>query len=335
MNRPVQRPRRLRNGPVVRGLVRESTPSVEQLVLPLFVVDGTGIREPVQQLPGVERRSIDEASGLIEEALDLGIRAFAPFPSVRDRDKDAEASMATREDSLGARTIRALADRFPEAILVADVALDPYSSDGHDGLVVDGRIVNDPTVDVLAEMAVMLAECGAGIVAPSDMMDGRVGSIRTALDRAGSTDTIIMSYAAKYASAFYGPFRAALDSAPTERPGVPSDKRSYQMDPANSNEAVREARLDLEEGADIVMVKPGLPYLDVIRRLRSELDSPVAAYHVSGEFAMLRFAAAAGALRYEDALAESIQSLTRAGADIVLTYGAIDFARIIRAGGDR
>ena len=334
MNRPIQRPRRLRSTPAVRGLVRERTPRVDQLVLPIFVTDGEGARRPIAELPGVDRLSLDLAAARLEEAMDLGITSFAPFPCVPDSDKDGEASMATREDSLGARAIRFLSERFPEAVLIADIALDPYSSDGHDGIVVDGKVVNDRTLGILADMAVLMAESGATMVAPSDMMDGRVGAMRLSLDRAKLTDTIIMSYAVKYASSFYGPFRAALDSAPDVRSGVPSDKRTYQMDPANAVEALREARLDVAEGADILMVKPGLPYLDVVRTLSTELETPVAAFHVSGEFAMLKFAAAAGALRYEDALMESIQSIVRAGADIVFSYGAIDFARTLTAGGD-
>ena len=333
MKGPLARPRRLRRTPAVRGMIREHAIRTEQLVLPMFVVEGSGVREPIQELPGVDRLSLDLASERVEEAMALGVNAFAPFPSVPDSKKDSRASMALSEDSLGARTLRHLSERFPEAVLVADVALDPYSSDGHDGIVADGAILNDETVEILAEMAVVLARSGATVIAPSDMMDGRVRAIRDALDDSGFTETVIMSYAVKYASAFYGPFRAALDSAPERRPGVPGDKRTYQMDPANALEALREARLDLEQGADIVMVKPGTIYLDVLRRLRSELEAPLAAFHVSGEFAMLKFAAAGGALEYQAALMESVLSLVRAGADVVLTYGAIDVARIL-AGDD-
>ena len=330
MTGPLVRPRRLRSSPAVRALVRENTLRAEQLVLPMFVVEGTAVREPINELPGVDRLSLDLAAERIEEAMSLGVNAFAPFPSVHDANKDPMASLAVSDDSLGARTMRYLSERFPEAILIADVALDPYSSDGHDGIVDRGRIANDETVEILSEMALVLARNGATVVAPSDMMDGRVLAIRNTLDESGFTDTIIMSYAIKYASAFYGPFRAALDSAPKQRIGVPADKRTYQMDPAASNEALREARLDLEQGADIVMVKPGTIYMDVLRRLRTELDSPLAAFHVSGEFAMLKFAAAGGALEFESALMESVLGLVRAGADVVLSYGAIDVARILK-----
>ena len=329
MNGPLIRPRRLRSSPAVRSLVRENTLRADQLVLPLFVVEGSGVRESIAELPGVERLSLDLATERIEEAMSLGINAFAPFPKISDADKNPRASMSVSEDSLGARTMRHLAERFPEAVLIADVALDPYSSDGHDGIVEEGRILNDQTVEILSEMAVVMARSGATMVAPSDMMDGRVRAIREALDESGFIDTIIMSYAVKYASAFYGPFRAALDSAPERRPGVPGDKRTYQMDPAGSNEALREARLDLDQGADILMVKPGTIYLDVVRRLRSEIQAPLAAFHVSGEFAMLKFAAAGGALHYEEALMESMLAFVRAGADIVLTYGAVDVARLL------
>ncbi|MEO1717151.1 MAG: porphobilinogen synthase [Planctomycetota bacterium] len=327
--RPV-RPRRLRASPSVRGLVRENRVHPEQLILPLFIADGVDVREPIKTLPGVERLSVDAASSVIDEAVSLGVRSFALFPKIEASHKSADGSTALNEDGLACRALRVLRANFPDVSLVADVALDPYSSDGHDGIVRDGRVLNDETVEVLAKQAVVLAEAGANIVAPSDMMDGRVGAIRAALESTGLSDTIIMSYAAKYASSFYGPFRDALDSAPVSRDGAPAHKRTYQMDAANGDEAVREAALDVDEGADIVMVKPGLPYLDVVHRLATSLTVPVAAYHVSGEYAMLRAAASAGSIDYDDALAESLVCFVRAGARIVLTYGAMDYARVYR-----
>ncbi|MEL6498429.1 MAG: porphobilinogen synthase [Planctomycetota bacterium] len=327
--RPI-RPRRLRESPVVRGLVREHRLHPEQLILPLFVTAGVNVREPIATLPGVDRVSIDVAASVIDSACSLGVQSFALFPRIELDQKSSDGSSAVREDGLACVALRELGDRFPDVCLVADVALDPYSSDGHDGVVRQGRIANDETVELLSKQAVLLAEAGADIVAPSDMMDGRVGAIRVALEAAGHTDTIIMSYAAKYASSFYGPFRDALASAPVQRSGVPADKRSYQMDPANGNEAVREAKLDADEGADIVMVKPGLPYLDIVYRLAQSLDVPIAAYQVSGEHAMLRGASANAGLDYSDALEESLVAFARAGASVVLTYGAIDYARRFR-----
>lgn len=327
--RPV-RPRRLRASASVRGLVRENRVHPEQLILPLFIADGVDVREPIKTLPGVERLSINTASSIIDKAVSLGVRSFALFPKIEASHKSADGSTALHDDGLACRALRALRANFPDVSLVADVALDPYSSDGHDGIVRDGRVLNDETVEVLVKQAVLLAEAGANIVAPSDMMDGRVGAIRASLESAGLSDTIIMSYAAKYASSFYGPFRDALDSAPVSRDGVPADKRTYQMDAANGDEAVREAALDVDESADIIMVKPGLPYLDVVHRLATSLTVPVAVYHVSGEYAMLRAAASAGSIDYDDVLAESLVCFIRAGACIVLTYGAMDYARVYR-----
>ncbi|MEM1423829.1 MAG: porphobilinogen synthase [Planctomycetota bacterium] len=321
------RPRRLRSTAAIRGLVRETRVHPEQLVLPAFVQEGESGSTPIDAMPGVHRHTIDSLLALIDEAMRLGVHSFAHFPKVADRLKTPNAREALRPETLACRAFRACRERFPEATLIADIALDPYSPDGHDGLVRDGVVVNDDTVAMLADMAVVHAEAGANILAPSDMMDGRVAAIRAALDSKGLTDTLIMSYAVKYASAFYGPFRGALDSAPKPRGGVPSDKKTYQMDPANTDEALREAALDVEEGADIVMVKPGLPYLDVIHRVSRAIGAPVAAYQVSGEYAMLRAAADAGGIAYTDALRETIVALARGGARIILTYGALDYAR--------
>jgi porphobilinogen synthase len=320
------RPRRNRRNAAIRGLVRETSLSPANLILPLFVQDAEG-ETPIGSMPGHARlgpgRLIDRAG----EAYALGIAGVALFPALPDSEKDPRGSACTKPDGLMQRSIRALKAALPELLVIPDVALDPYSSDGHDGVVIDGRIDNDETLPILAAMAVSQAEAGADLVAPSDMMDGRVGAIRDALDEAGYTDVGICSYCVKYASSFYGPFRDALDSTP--RAG---DKKTYQMDPANAREALRELALDESEGADWVMVKPGLPYLDVIRLVREHTALPVAAYHVSGEYAMLKAAAERGWLDFESCLLESLVSLRRAGADILFTYGAIEAARRLRRG---
>ncbi len=319
------RPRRNRRSPGIRRLVRETRLSPESFVLPLFVVEGEGERIPISSMPGCHRFSIDEAIREARVAHKLGVPAVALFPALDDSKKDTLASESRNPDGLCQRAIKSLKDALPDLVVITDVAMDPYSSDGHDGLVIDGEIVNDDTLEILACMAISQAEAGADIVAPSDMMDGRVGYIRQALDFDGFTDVGILAYSAKYASAFYGPFRDALDSAPRS-----GDKKTYQMDPANAVEALREVMLDVKEGADMVMVKPGLPYLDIIRRVRDEVDVPVAAYHVSGEFAMLKAAAERGWLDGEAVMAEAHVALKRAGADIILTYNAIDMARLLQ-----
>jgi porphobilinogen synthase len=321
------RPRRNRARPAIRELVRETRLTPGDLVLPLFVQEGEGLETPIASMPGHARLSIDGLVRRSREALALGVPAVALFPALPEEQKDPRGSVATKPDGLLQRAVRRLKQDLPELLVVTDVALDPYSSDGHDGVVIEGRIDNDETLPLLAAMAVSQAEAGADVVAPSDMMDGRVGAIRDALDRAGFTDVAICSYCCKYASAFYGPFREALDSAPRS-----GDKKTYQMDPANAREALRELALDEAEGADWVMVKPGLPYLDVVRAVRERTSLPVAAYHVSGEYAMLRAAAANGWLDYEACLLESLLALRRAGADILFTYGAIDAARALRRG---
>jgi porphobilinogen synthase len=321
------RPRRNRSRPALRRLVRETRLSTDDLVLPLFVQDGEGLRTPIEAMPGHARLSIDRLVEAAAEAFELGIPGVALFPVLSDELKDPRGSQSTKPDGLCQRAVRALKSALPELLVVTDVALDPYSSDGHDGVVIDGRIDNDETLPLLAAMAVAQAQAGADVVAPSDMMDGRVRAIREALDAAGFPDVAIGSYCTKYASAFYGPFRAALDSAP--RAG---DKKTYQMDPANAREALREVALDEAEGADWLMVKPGLVYADVIRLVREHTALPVAAYHVSGEYAMLRAAAERGWLDYEACLLEALTSLKRAGADVIFSYGAVDAAKRLRAG---
>ena len=317
-----QRPRRNRSSAAVRGLVRETHLTPDHLIYPLFVLDGASRREPIESMPGVDRVTEDHALKEVEQCLELGMSSFVLFPAVDESLKDAHATYGVSRDNFYLRLARAIKDRFPEAWLMSDVAMDPYSSDGHDGVVKDGCIVNDLTLPILAEMAVVQAEAGFDSIGPSDMMDGRVGVIRDALDEAGHTDTAILSYTAKYASAFYGPFRDALESAPKH-----GDKKTYQMDPANRREALREADLDMMEGADMLMVKPALCYLDVIMALKEYSDRPIAAYNVSGEYAMLKAAAEKGWIDYDKAMPEMLLSIHRAGADVILTYFAKEFAQ--------
>lgn len=303
--------------------MQETRLTAGNLVLPLFVHEQK-TPHPIASMPGHARLGIDDLVRLAEEAHVAGVAGVALFPAIADGLKDPLGRESKNPDGLLQRAVRALKERLPDLLVITDVALDPYSSDGHDGVLVDGRIDNEQTVPILAEMAVNQARAGADVVAPSDMMDGRVGAIRRALDEAGFYETAICSYSVKYASSFYGPFRQALDSTPRS-----GDKKTYQMDPANVREALREIRLDTAEGADWLMVKPGLPYLDVVRFVRENSDLPVAAYHVSGEYSMLRAAAAQGFLDYEACLIESLLCLRRAGADIIFTYGALDAARLL------
>ena len=309
----------------MRSLVRETTLTPANLILPLFVQEGERQRTPIVSMPGVSRYSIDELIVEADRAVKLGIPGVALFPALHESVKDHTGRESINPEGLLQRTVRALKAEFPELLVITDVALDPYSSDGHDGLVRDGKILNDETLPLLAQMAVAQAEAGADVVAPSDMMDGRVEAIREALDLHEFTNVAICSYCAKYASSFYGPFRDALDSAPKS-----GDKKTYQMDPANAREALREIELDEAEGADWIMIKPGLPYLDIVALARATTNLPIAAYHVSGEFAMLKAAAEKGWLNYEACLMESLLSLRRAGADIIWTYGALDAARMLR-----
>lgn len=323
------RPRRLRRTENMRRLARETRLSTDNLVAPLFLVDGKGIKAPIDAMPGQYRMSLDVVLKEAAELQKLGIPAIALFPSIDDSLKDPAGTESLNPEGLFPTAIRALKAALPDLLLITDVALDPYSSDGHDGIIKDGVIVNDASLEILANMAVVQAEAGADIIAPSDMMDGRVAAIRDALDGQGFADRAILAYTAKYASAYYGPFREALDSAPKSAHDVPAHKKSYQMDPANSQEAVRELMLDVEEGADMVMVKPALNYLDVIYRLKELADVPVAAYHVSGEYAMIKAASRAGWLDEKAAALESTTAIKRAGADVILTYFAKDIAQWI------
>ncbi len=321
------RPRRNRKSETIRSMVRETEVSLTSLMYPLFMVDGTNKQIPINSMPGINRWSVDLLLKEIETCLKLGVKSFVLFPAVEDALKDQFATHSYDPSNFYLRAIREIKKQFPEACLMSDVAMDPYSSDGHDGLVIDGKIVNDETLPILSAMAVAQAEAGIDIIGPSDMMDGRVGVIRDALDNNGFTDTSIMSYTAKYASAFYGPFREALDSAPKS-----GDKKTYQMDPANKWEAIREAELDSAEGADFLMVKPALCYLDIIHMLKERADVPISAYNVSGEYAMLKAAAQNGWVHYERAMPEMLLSIKRAGADIILTYFAKEFAEMRATG---
>jgi porphobilinogen synthase len=328
MSFPAVRMRRNRRTAWSRRLVAENRISSADLILPIIIIEGTNRRETISTMPGVERMSIDLATEIAAQAAELGIPALALFPAISADLKSEDGAEALKVDNLLGRAVTHMKAQVPGIGLIADVALDPYTSHGHDGLLVDGEILNDETVAVLCRMAVAEAEAGVDIVAPSDMMDGRIGAIREALDSAGHQKVQILSYAAKYASIFYGPFRDALST----RGLLKGDKRTYQMDVANGDEALREIELDLEEGADMVMVKPGMPYLDVIHRVKTNFGVPTFAYHVSGEYAMLKFAAQHGAFEYEPALLEALLCFRRAGADAVLTYGALDAARALKAG---
>ena len=321
------RSRRLREKRLLRRMVRETALSIDDLVHPLFVVHGRGVREPIGAMPGQFRLSIDELLKEAKDAAGMGIPAILLFGVPAE--KDPRASEAYAEDGIVQEAVRAVKDRVPDLLVITDVCLCQYTSHGHCGVVEDGTVRNDPTLELLARVAVSHAEAGADVVAPSDMMDGRVAAIREALDEAGCTDTPIMAYSAKYASAFYGPFREAADSAPQF-----GDRRAYQMDPANGVEAMREIALDIDEGADIVMVKPALPYLDVISRAKSEFGVPLAAYSVSGEYAMIKAAAQLGWLDEQRAMLEALTAIRRAGADIVITYFAKDVVRLLEHGAE-
>ncbi len=326
---PASRPRRLRRDAFTRALVRENRLAPEDLILPVFVLDGHGQAQDVASMPGVQRRSVDGLFAVAEECVKLGVPVMALFPVIDTRLKTPDGIEATNPDGLVPRTVRALKDRFPGLGILTDVALDPYTSHGQDGLLDDsGYIVNDSTVAVLRQQALVHAQAGVDIVAPSDMMDGRIGAVRSTLEAAGMVHTRIMAYSAKYASAFYGPFRDAVGSAANLGK---SDKKVYQMDPGNSDEALREVALDIAEGADMVMVKPGMPYLDIVRRVKDEFRVPTFAYQVSGEYAMLKAAAANGWLDHDAVMMEALLAFKRAGADGVLTYFALDAARKLRS----
>lgn len=313
----LQRPRRNRKSEVIRQMVQETHVSAANLIFPLFIVEGTNQKTEVSSMPGIYRYSIDNLLREVESCMNLGLKAFDLFPNIEEALKDKYATESVREEGLYLRAIREVKKHFPEACVVTDVAMDPYSSDGHDGIVENGQILNDETLDILGKMSLAQAQAGADIIAPSDMMDGRVGYIRNVLDDNGFTGVSIMSYSAKYASAFYGPFRDALNSAPKF-----GDKKTYQMNPANQREALIESRLDEEEGADFLMVKPALAYLDVIKLIKDDTELPVAAYNVSGEYAMLKAAVQKGWLNEQRAVTEVLTSIRRAGATSILTYHA-------------
>jgi len=307
-------------------MVQETQLGVEHLIYPVFLKDGNAIKEEIPSLPNIHRWSIDLLIPEIEKCLELGIRVFDIFPAVEEALKDKKGTYSYNPDNFYLKAIRQIKTEFPEVVLMSDVALDPYSSDGHDGLVENGKILNDETLPILATMSVAQADAGIDIIGPSDMMDGRVGVIREALDANGHQETSIMSYTAKYASSFYGPYRDALNSTPKS-----GDKKTYQMNPANKNEALLEANLDIEEGADMIMVKPALCYLDIIHVLKEAYPVPVTAYNVSGEYAMVCAASKNGWLDYNSAVYEMLLSIRRAGADGILTYFAKDFAQMIRS----
>jgi porphobilinogen synthase len=319
------RPRRNRKSAAIRNMVEETKLGVENLIYPIFLKDGKNIKDEVLSLPNNFRWSIDRLLPEIEECMNLGIYTFDIFPAVDEALKDKIASYSYADDNFYLDAIRQIKERFPESVVMSDVAMDPYSSDGHDGYVEDGKILNDETLPILARMTIAQAQAGVDIIGPSDMMDGRVGVLRQALDEEGFTDVSIMSYSAKYASAFYGPFRDALNSAPKL-----GDKKTYQMNPANRREALLEAQLDFEEGADMLMVKPALCYLDVIHLLKENFTIPITAYNVSGECAMVIAAARNGWLDYDRAIFEMLLSIKRAGADGILTYFAKDFAKMVK-----
>lgn len=313
----LQRPRRNRKSEVIRQMVQETHVSAANLIFPLFIVEGENQKTEVSSMPGIFRYSIDNLLREVESCMKLGLKSFDLFPNIDEALKDQYATESHRDGNLYLRAISAVKKEFPEACVVTDVAMDPYSSDGHDGIVQNGEILNDETLEVLGKMALAHARAGADIIAPSDMMDGRVGYIRNVLDDNGFTGVSIMSYTAKYASAFYGPFRDALNSAPKF-----GDKKSYQMNPANQREALIEAELDEAEGADFLMVKPGLPYLDVIKLLKDNTELPIAAYNVSGEYAMIKAAVQNGWLNEQRSVTEVLLSFRRAGASAILTYHA-------------
>lgn len=315
------RPRRLRYTPAIRRLVRETELTVNDLIYPLFIMEGENQKVAIPSMPDCYRYSLDLLLKEVVNAYNLGINAIALFPLIAEDKKDNFGTESYNPDGLVQRTVKAIKKEVPEIIIITDVALDPFSIYGHDGIVQDGKILNDETLEVLVKMSLSQAAAGANFVAPSDMMDGRVGAIRRALDAAGYLDVGILAYTAKYASAYYGPFRDALESAPKF-----GDKKTYQMDGANSREALREASLDITEGADIIMVKPALAYLDIIRRLRDSSHLPVAAYNVSGEYAMIKAAAKQGWIDEKSLILETLISMKRAGADLILTYFAADVA---------
>ncbi|WNH08551.1 porphobilinogen synthase [Thalassobellus suaedae] len=326
---PIKRNRRLRTNEAIRSLVRETIITPNDFLVPLFVVEGKGIKDEIASMPNYFRYSLDLLEGEVKELWKLGLKSVLLFVKVPDNLKDNKGTEALNPNGLMQRAIKTVKNACPDMVVMTDVAMDPYSSYGHDGIVENGKIINDDTVEVLTEMSLSHAEAGANFVAPSDMMDGRILSIREALEDEGYTDTGIMSYSAKYASSFYGPFRDALDSAPVDLIDVPKDKKSYQMDYGNRFEALRETEMDIDEGADIVMVKPGISYLDILRDIKNEVDVPVAVYQVSGEYAMIKAAAEKGWLNHDQVMMETTTAFKRAGADIIASYFAKDVVKLI------
>ena len=326
---PLRRNRRLRTNEAIRSLVRETIISPNDFLVPLFVVEGKNVKDEIPSMPNYFRFSLDLLEKEVKELWNLGLKSVLLFVKVPDNLKDNKGTEALNPNGLMQRAIKAVKNACPDMLVMTDVALDPYSSYGHDGIIENGIIVNDPTTNILAEMSVSHAKAGANFVAPSDMMDGRIGIIRQALEDESFTDTGIMSYSAKYASAFYGPFRDALDSAPVDMINIPKDKKTYQMDYANRFEAIRETEMDIKEGADIVMVKPGLCYLDIVRDIKNVVDVPVAVYQVSGEYAMLKAAAEKGWIDHDAVVLEQTTAIKRAGADIIASYFAKDIVKLI------
>ena len=326
---PLRRNRRLRTNEAIRSLVRETIISPNDFLVPLFVVEGKGVKEEIASMPNYFRYSLDLLENEVRELWNMGLKSVLLFVKVPDNLKDNKGTEALNPNGLMQRAIKTVKNTCPDMLVMTDVALDPYSEYGHDGIIENGIIANDATNEFLAEMSVSHAQAGANFVAPSDMMDGRILSIREALEDEGFTDTGIMSYSAKYASAFYGPFRDALDSAPVDMVDIPKDKKSYQMDYANRFEAIRETEMDIDEGADIVMVKPGLCYLDIVREIKNAVDVPVSVYQVSGEYSMLKAAAEKGWLDHDAVMMEQTMAIKRAGADVIASYFAKDVVKLL------
>ena len=326
---PLIRNRRLRQNESIRRLVRETIITPNDFLVPLFVVEGKNVKKEIPSMPNYYRMSLDHLEKEIKALWEMGLCAVLLLVKVPDNLKDNKGTEALNPEGLMQRAIKTVKNACPDMLVMTDVALDPFSALGHDGIVADGQILNDETVEVLAEMSVSHAQAGADFVAPSDMMDGRILTIREALEDEGFQNTGFMSYSAKYASAYYGPFRDALDSAPVDMQNVPKHKKTYQMDPANRFEAIRETQMDIDEGADIVMVKPGLPYLDIVREIRNEVDVPVAVYQVSGEYAMLKAASQNGWLDHDTVMMEQLLSIKRAGANIIASYFAKDVVQVL------
>ena len=323
------RNRRLRANASIRALVQETLLTTNDLVMPIFVMEGTDKQEPIPSMPGIFRRTLDLTVKECQDLYSMGVKAVNLYMKVSENLKDNKGTESWNKNGLMQNTIKAIKDAVPGMIVMPDVALDPYSIFGHDGIITNGKVDNDATNDALVKMSVSHAEAGADILAPSDMMDGRVAAIRTGLEEGGFTDVGILSYAAKYASSFYGPFRSALDSAPKENADIPKDKKTYQMDFHNSREAIDEVMKDVAEGADIIMIKPGMPYLDIVAKVRDAIDLPIAVYNVSGEYAMLKAAAQNGWLDNDKAIIESLTCIKRAGADMIFTYAAKEAAVLL------